>query len=95
MGPPAPRVDALRDRGALIDGEMPGTIVVDRNVLEWRRGLTRPDRIVEMSVPDRPVVIVCHEGTASSLAATGLHQLGMRLVIEHVGGFQARQRTLP
>lgn len=93
-------LDALRDDGALIidirpldqrerDGEMPGAIVVDRNVLEWRLDPTSPDRLQEADDPDRVVVIVCNEGYSSSLAAATLQQLGVRGATDLVGGFQA------
>jgi rhodanese-related sulfurtransferase len=99
-------VDAFRDRGAVIvdirpqhqrerDGEMPGAVVVDRNVLEWRLDPTSPHRLPEMSDPDRPVLIVCNEGYASSLAAATLQQMGLRLATDLVGGFQAWRRLHP
>lgn len=91
---------ALRARGALIvdirpleqrrrDGELPGAVVVDRNVLEWRLDPTSPHRIPEASDPDREVVVVCNEGYASSLAAATLQRLGLRRATDLEGGFQA------
>ena len=93
-------LDALRDNGALIvdirpqdqrerDGGLPGAIVVDRNVLEWRLDPTSPDRLEEAGEPDRVVVIVCNEGYSSSLAAATLQQLGVRGATDLIGGFQA------
>lgn len=58
------------------DGELPGAIVIDRNVLEWRLDPRSEDRIVETSF-DRRVVLVCNEGYASSLAAATLRELGL------------------
>lgn len=91
---------ALRARNALIvdirpleqrqrDGELPGALVVDRNVLEWRLDPTSPDRLPEASDPDTEVVLVCDEGYASSLAAATLQQLGLRRATDLAGGFQA------
>ena len=74
---------------------MPGAVVVDRNVLEWRLDPTSPDRLVEARDPDRPVVIVCNEGYASSLAAATLQQLGLRHATDLVGGFQAWRNARP
>jgi rhodanese-related sulfurtransferase len=75
----------LRDR----DGELPGAVVIDRNVLEWRLDPTSPHRIQSMDDPDRTIVIVCNEGYASSLAAHTLQQLGLRNATDLAGGYQA------
>nr|WP_297419764.1 rhodanese-like domain-containing protein [uncultured Nocardioides sp.] len=75
----------LRDR----DGELPGAVVIDRNVLEWRLDPTSPHRLPGMDDPDRTVVLVCNEGYASSLAAHTLQQLGMRNATDLAGGYQA------
>src|SRR5581483_5352895 len=54
----------LRDR----DGELPGALVVDRNVLEWRLDPSSAHRIAETGY-ERDVIVVCNEGYQSSLAA--------------------------
>jgi hypothetical protein len=41
------------------DGELPGALVVDRNVLEWRLDPTSPDRLPDMDDPARAVIVVC------------------------------------
>ncbi|HLN76235.1 MAG TPA: rhodanese-like domain-containing protein [Nocardioidaceae bacterium] len=69
-------------------GEMPGALVIDRNVLEWRLDPTSPYCIPEADA-DRRVVIVCNEGYSSSLAARTLRDLGVRRATDLVGGFQA------
>jgi rhodanese-related sulfurtransferase len=69
-------------------GEMPGALVIDRNVLEWRLDPTSPFCIPEADA-DRRVVIVCNEGYSSSLAARTLRELGVRRATDLVGGFQA------
>ncbi len=71
------------------DGELPGAIVIDRNVLEWRLDPTSPYRIPEADDGDRVVVVVCNEGYASSLAAGVLQDLGLRRATDLDGGFQA------
>jgi rhodanese-related sulfurtransferase len=71
------------------DGELPGAVVVDRNVLEWRLDPTCPYRLGLTEDPDRRVVLVCNEGYSSSLAAATLQQLGLRRATDLVGGFQA------
>ena len=97
--PTAADLPALRAVGALIvdirpaeqrtrDGELPGAVVVDRNVLEWRLDPTSPHRIPEVTGPDQPIVLVCNEGYASSLAALSLQKLGLARATDLDGGYQ-------
>ena len=71
------------------DGEVPGAVVVDRNVLEWRLDPTSPDRLPEIEHHDHEIVIVCSEGYSSSLAAATLRRLGLHRATDLEGGFQA------
>lgn len=75
------------------DGEMPGALVVDRNVLEWRLDPTSPHRLPEVTGPDQPVVLFCDEGYASSLAAAGLLEVGLTRATDLDGGYQAWLRS--
>ena len=74
-----------RDR----DGELPGAVVVDRNVLEWRLDPTSPHRIPEADDVDRRVIVVCNEGYSSSLAVHTLRRLGLSIATDLEGGFRA------
>jgi len=98
--PTAADLPGLRASGALIvdirpvelrsrDGDLPGAVAIDRNVLEWRLDPTSPDCIAEAAGPDREIVLVCDEGYASSLAAASLQRLGLRRATDLDGGFQA------
>jgi rhodanese-related sulfurtransferase len=71
------------------DGALPGAVVVDRNVLEWRLDPTSPHRIPEATGRDLRVIVVCNEGFSSSLAAASLRELGLGRATDLVGGFQA------
>jgi rhodanese-related sulfurtransferase len=71
------------------DGELPGAVVIQRNVLEWRLDPKSPDRITQASDHDGRIVLVCDEGYASSLAAATLQQLGLHRATDLVGGYQA------
>ena len=71
------------------EGALPGALVVDRNVLEWRLDPTSPDRIAEADDPERRVILVCNEGYASSLAAETLRKVGVRRATDLVGGYRA------
>ena len=71
------------------DGELPGAIVIDRNVLEWRLDPTSPDRLPGLDDPQRRVIVVCNQGYSSSLAAHTLRRLGLARATDLVGGYQA------
>ena len=71
------------------EGRLPGALVVERNVLEWRLDPSGPHRLPEVTDLERPVVVVCSEGYASSLAAASLADLGYRSVSDLVGGYRA------
>ena len=74
-----------RDR----DGEIPGALVVDRNVLEWRRDPASPWRLPEVTGYDLDVVVLCNEGYSSSLVADTLRTLGLVRSVDVIGGFTA------
>lgn len=81
-------VDIRPSEQRLRDGEMPGAVVVDRNVLEWRLDPTCPYR-ADLPVDESTrVVVVCNEGYQSSLAAATLQELGLRGATDLVGGYQ-------
>lgn len=71
------------------DGEIPGALTIDRNVLEWRLDPASAHRIPEITSYDQVVIVVCDEGYASSLAAHTLQQLGLHRATDLIGGFQA------
>ena len=71
------------------EGELPGALVIERNVLEWRLDPSGADRIEEVRGHDQPVVVVCSEGYASSLAAASLAEMGLLRVADLVGGYRA------
>lgn len=73
------------------DGEVPGSIVVERNHLEWRLHPNSDARIPEASNPDVQWIVLCEEGYASSLAAAVLQTLGLRRTTDVVGGLRAWQ----
>jgi rhodanese-related sulfurtransferase len=74
-------------------GEIPGALVIERNVLEWRFDPEGPDRIPELAGPDHVVVVICQEGYASSLAAANLQAIGLRRATDLDGGFAAWERA--
>ncbi|HEV3265240.1 MAG TPA: rhodanese-like domain-containing protein [Acidimicrobiales bacterium] len=71
------------------EGSLPGALIVERNVLEWRFDPTGTHRLPEARGIEQPVVIVCSEGYASSLAAASLADLGYARAVDLVGGYRA------
>ena len=69
-------------------GELPGAVVIARNVLEWRLDPASEWAIADAGY-DRHVVIVCHEGYQSSLAAALLVDLGVTRATDLVDGYLA------
>jgi rhodanese-related sulfurtransferase len=72
-------------------GEVPGALIIERNVLEWRFDPDGSHRHPEAADASRPVIIMCQEGYASSLAAASLLQIGRTNVTDLDGGFVAWQ----
>jgi rhodanese-related sulfurtransferase len=78
------------------EGEVPGALVIERNVLEWRLDPTSDARIPEATGHDLDVIVLCSEGYTSSLAAASLHDLGLNRATDVDGGFHAwRAAGLP
>jgi rhodanese-related sulfurtransferase len=79
------RSAAQRER----DGELPGAVVMERNVLEWRLDPASDACIEQVDGYDTRIVLVCNEGYATSLAAATLQDLGLHRATDLVGGYQA------
>lgn len=89
--------DALRRGAVLVDirpaaqraaeGEVPGALVIERNVLEWRCDPTSDARLPQAVDDDVEWVILCSEGYTSSLAAAALVDLGLYRATDVVGGY--------
>ena len=81
-------VDIRPAHNRAADGEIPGSVPIERIVLEWRldpHGAHRIDGFTE----DTVVVVVCNEGYSSSLAARDLRAVGLRHATDLDGGFRA------
>jgi rhodanese-related sulfurtransferase len=78
-----------------VEGQLPGGLVVERNVLEWRFD-PRSDARLDLASYDLQVIVVCNEGYTSSLAAAALQELGIWRATDIVGGYRAwRAAGLP
>ena len=72
-------------------GEIPGSIVIERNHLEWRLHPSSSARLPQARAGQQ-WIIVCTEGYTSSLAADSLNALGI-VATDIVGGFEAWRRA--
>jgi rhodanese-related sulfurtransferase len=81
-------VDIRPHANRLAEGEIPGAVIVERIVLEWRLDPAGDHRLPGLTT-ETPVVIVCNEGYASSLAAADARGLGLRRATDLIGGFRA------
>jgi rhodanese-related sulfurtransferase len=79
------RTSAQRAR----QGAIPGAVVIDRTVFEWRLDPTSPSRIPEARDHDTRVIVICAQGYSSSLAAASLQDLGLINATDVIGGFEA------
>jgi len=70
-------------------GSIPGALVVERNVLEWRFDPASSSRLPIATDHDIQIIVFCSEGYASSLAAADLQDLGLWRATDMVGGFHA------
>jgi rhodanese-related sulfurtransferase len=90
---------AAVERGALVvdirpaaqraeHGDLPGALVVERNVLEWRFDPTS-EAALPVADDDLHVVVLCQEGYTSSLAAAALRDVGVHRATDVIGGYAA------
>ncbi len=72
-----------------LEGEIPGALIIERNVLEWRFDPAADARLPEVDGYDVRVVVFCSEGYTSSLAAAALQDIGLSRATDIIGGFRA------
>ncbi len=96
--PAAEAEQAWRDGAVLVDirpaaqrkseGELPGAMVIERNVLEWRFDPSSDARL-SIAAYDLRVIVLCQEGYTSSLAAASLQDIGIHQATDVIGGYAA------
>ncbi|WP_229052321.1 rhodanese-like domain-containing protein [Aeromicrobium sp. Leaf350] len=76
------------------DGEVPGSLIVERNHLEWR---LHPESgaALPQAAHDQQWIVLCTEGYTSSLAAAALTSLGLRAGDLEGGLYGWRDAGLP
>ena len=82
-------VDTRTESQRRCDGEIPGALLLDRTVLEWRLDPTSPWRIPQATDHAVRVIVICAHGYSSSLAAASLQDLGLVNATDVIGGFEA------
>ncbi|KAF8809966.1 hypothetical protein BYT27DRAFT_6510709 [Phlegmacium glaucopus] len=71
------------------EGAIHGSLIIERNVLEWRFDPRCASRLAIADRYDLRIIVFCQEGYTSSLAAYSLHQLGLLNATDMIGGYEA------
>jgi rhodanese-related sulfurtransferase len=82
-------VDIRSEGQRAIEGSIPGALIVERNVLEWRFDPACSSRLPVATGYDIQVIVFCSEGYTSSLAAAALQDLGLWRATDIIDGFHA------
>jgi rhodanese-related sulfurtransferase len=75
------------------EGGLPGALVIERNVLEWRFDPASDARL-SIANYDLHLIVLCQEGYASTLAVASLQDLGVRRATDVIGGYAAWRKLL-
>jgi rhodanese-related sulfurtransferase len=80
-------IDIRPEKNRVEEGEIPGAIVIDRLVLEWRLAPSSDAKTIDVA-PGQQVIVFCNEGYQSSLAAATLIELGVDGATDLIGGYR-------
>jgi rhodanese-related sulfurtransferase len=73
-----------------VQGHIPGAMIIERNVLEWRFDPRSLDGRLDIATRyDLRIIVFCHEGYTSSLAAAALQDIGLLNATDIIGGIEA------
>lgn len=70
-------------------GGIHGSLIIERNDLEWRFDPRSEARLAIADRYDLRIIVYCEDGHASSLAAAALHDVGLLNATDMIGGFDA------
>ncbi|KAF8199839.1 hypothetical protein K438DRAFT_1583151 [Mycena galopus ATCC 62051] len=93
VGAPTFLVDIRSESERARSGGIAGSLVIERNVLEWRFDPRSEERLLIVDRYDLRVLVFCEDGTASSLAAVTLLDLGLLNATDIVGGYRAWKKA--
>ena len=96
FAPPVLLVDIRPAPQRAAEGEIAGSLAIERNVLEWRFDPRCEARLAVADRYDLRVIVMCQEGYTSSLAARALQELGLENATDLEGGYHAwKQGSFP
>jgi rhodanese-related sulfurtransferase len=72
-----------------VQGEIPGSTIVERNHLEWRLDPCSDARLPWVTGYHHRIIVFCVDGYTSSLAAAALQDLGLSRATDVIGGYRA------
>jgi rhodanese-related sulfurtransferase len=77
-------------------GLIPGAVIMERNVMEWRLDPASDAHEAWVEGHNTRIVVMCQQGFGSSLAVRSLLDMGLTRVTDMIGGFEAwRDADLP
>lgn len=89
-------IDIRGDEQQRRDGLIPKTLVIRRNVLEWRCDPASPWHHERITHHRHRIILFCNQGYQSVLAAANLQRLGMTNATDMEGGFSLwKEQGLP
>ncbi|KAI1614618.1 rhodanese domain-containing protein [Exophiala viscosa] len=91
--PPAILVDIRPAAQRAAKGEIEGSLIIERNVLEWRFDPQSKTRLPIADRYDHNIIVLCQEGYTSSLAAKALRDIGLKNSTDVVGGIRDWQEA--
>jgi rhodanese-related sulfurtransferase len=80
-------IDIRGDEQQRRDGLIPDALIVRRNVLEWRCDPMSAWHHPSVTHHQQKIILFCHEGYQSVLAAANLQLLGLVFATDMEGGF--------
>lgn len=82
-------VDTRTQEQRARQGNLPGALVIDRTVLEWRLDPSSPVRVPEVRDEDVRVIVICRQGYSSSFAVESLRRIGLLRSTDVIGGVES------
>jgi rhodanese-related sulfurtransferase len=74
-------------------GQIPGAMIIERNVLEWRFDPRYLEGRLDIATRyDLRIIVFCQEGYTSSLAAASLQDIGLLNATDIIGGIEAWEK---
>ncbi|VAV86020.1 hypothetical protein MNBD_BACTEROID02-1143 [hydrothermal vent metagenome] len=87
----------VREKGEFDAGNIPGSVLIPRGLLEFRIGSSGfwESNNMEMPHKGQKIIIYCAHGARGSLATKSLNQMGYKNVVNLEGGFHDWEEEFP